>query len=178
MIGSSRRNEDWLAGAGVGPWVWFGAFNLLVVLCVLSLLRPLGRAPSSGLNFVPLVLAGGFPALHVLLEGFDSQSANAGVFGHGLACFLFGAALSLPFVAVVLALDRSDRPSLFWRVLAGATGGLLANGALVLHCAERASSHLWVSHVSIGAALALLGILAAGRLNRHAGRAERPGSVQ
>ncbi|HEY8945290.1 MAG TPA: hypothetical protein VIM73_13555 [Polyangiaceae bacterium] len=178
MIGSSRRNEDWLEGAGAAPWVWFGVFNLLVVLCVLSLLRPLGKAPSSGLNFVPLLLAAGFPALHVLLEGLDAQSATRSVFGHGLACFLFGASLSLPFVAIVLALDRSDRPSLLWRVLVGATGGLLANGALVLHCADRASPHLWVSHVSIGAALALLGIVVAGTLNRHAGRADRPGSVR
>jgi hypothetical protein len=74
--------------------------------------------------------------------------------------------LALPFVAVVLSLDRSDRPSVLGWALAGASGGLLANGALALHCADRASSHLMASHALVGAALALLGMLAAARMQR------------
>jgi hypothetical protein len=120
------------------------------------------------------MLAGGFPALYVLLEGVDSQPAIGGASGHGLGCFLFGSALSLPFVAVVVGLDRSDRPWVLSWALAGATGGLLANGALAVHCADRASSHLLASHGSVGAALALLGILAAARVHRLARRADRP----
>jgi hypothetical protein len=78
-------------------------------------------------------------------------------------CFLRGALLATPLIAILWASDRSAHNRRYTALLAGLLAGLAGNVALFLHCRIDHPLHLVAGHASIGVALAL-GYLAVRRL--------------
>lgn len=157
----------WLVGGGVrlaeASALWLGIFfaaagvGLAVVLAPLG--RPrLGRAPSTALAIAGL----GLPLLYALssvaLAGPAPDPGGPGFAARAFGCFAFGAMLSIPFLLVLWLLDRQDFGLSRLLVRAGAVSGLVANGALVLHCPDTSPLHLVAGHAAVGLVLVLLGI--------------------
>ena len=142
---------------------WLIAFSLAGVVSLWFLIAPLGRpSPPVGarLGLVGATLV--FPLGHALTAMAPSGSTNgSGFAAQAFACFSYGSFLALPFLVVLWALERSDRPWLSVLMGLGGVAGLVANTALGLHCANTEPAHLAAGHAAIGAALALLGALVA-----------------
>ena len=143
------------------------------ILSTLLLLRPLQLRPVSARRVALLAFAGfGIPAVLAWPQAHDLVHAHPESFlgtgddfaKHALGCFAFGLVTALPFVALLLALDRRERRP--WRdvALCAAAGGLAGNLTLLLHCPLVAREHLYAGHATVGLGfLALLVALAARR---------------
>jgi hypothetical protein len=92
----------------------------------------------------------------------ERSSGDGGFAEQAFACFAYGSLLALPFVIVVWTLDRSERARLVLLTGLAGVAGLVANGALALHCSNTAPLHLAAGHATIGSALAGIGVLIAG----------------
>jgi hypothetical protein len=145
------------------------------------LLRPLYRHPLrtgalgtvAWIAFVlPAVLVVAAP-LHQAVgahpESFEGTGAD--FWPRALACFLFGCALGLPVLLVLLLVER--RANLGWSriLLLAAAMGLVGNLVLTLHCPLVSAGHLLAGHATVP--LGALAILAAGRLVRRGVRPAR-----
>lgn len=149
------------------------ALVVLAILSTLALLRPLQLRPLSARRAVLLACAAlGLPAVLAWPQAHDLVHAHPESFlGTGddflpraFGCFCWGTVTALPFVALLLALDRRERRP--WRdlVLFAAAGGLAGNLTLLLHCPLVASEHLYAGHATVSLGyLALLGAMAAWR---------------
>jgi len=69
-----------------------------------------------------------------------------------LACFSYGALLTMPIAALLWAFDREDRTSLRTVCLSAAALGLSANLLLELHCGNGNVTHVLLGHASLGLA--------------------------
>jgi hypothetical protein len=154
---------------------------LLAALALLALrayLWPLHRrAPSAVAAGGWLLLGLGFPVLLALLpeahdlvhahpESFEGRGAD--FWPRSAACLVFGLAVSLPLLGLMLLADRRDRRGLGRLAFAAAAAGLAGNLVLLLHCPLVARGHLLAGHASVGLVYLLL-LAAAARL-----RARRP----
>jgi len=80
--------------------------------------------------------------------------------GGALACFAYGALLSLPIALLLWVFDRDNQPSLRTVCLSAAALGLSANLLLELHCANGNPTHVLLGHASLGLAwLAIWAVL-------------------
>ncbi len=73
-----------------------------------------------------------------------------------LGCFSFGTALAAPVLLLLWALDRQGHRARGLAVLAAATGGVVGNLVLLLHCPITDIGHMLLGHASIGFVLVLL----------------------
>jgi len=97
-----------------------------------------------------LAFALGVPILAAFAPATEvSRQAAA---GGALACFGYGALLTLPIAALLWAFDRDDRPSLRTACLSTAALGLSANLLLELHCGNGNAVHVLLGHASLGVA--------------------------
>jgi hypothetical protein len=147
------------ARPGAEPWLWLASFAVLAAASLAVLLRPLGRSSLSR-PAVWAVLASSLalPVAHALSSEEASQfGVGSGVARGALGCFLYGLGLALPFVLLVLLLDRSDRLTARGLVLVAGAGALVANLGLLLHCGLDQQEHLLAGHAPIGLAF-LLGL--------------------
>jgi hypothetical protein len=144
---------------------WVGVFAVAGTISLWFLLAPLGRrSPSLGLRTVLIGSALALPLIHALSGSVAHQSnarTDASFAEQAFACFSYGLFLTLPFLIVLMALERSDRPWLKILTGAGAMAGLVANAALALHCLNSEPGHLAVGHATIGAALFGVGVFVA-----------------
>jgi hypothetical protein len=143
---------------------WLVAFALSALACLRLLVAPLGRprrAPGARAALVALALALplGYAALSLAPPSPSTGSAAIGFAEQAFACFSYGTFLALPFLAVLFAIERSDRPWLVLLAGFGAVAGLVANTALALHCPNTEPAHLALGHATIGTSLAALGAL-------------------
>ncbi len=134
-------------GASAGMGVWLVA-------------RPPWRAPlGPARRGVALGVMWTLPALSVALP--LAAPSGVGVFHVAtLACLGFGSVMVVLSAAVLGALFRRDTLLGARWPLAAATGALLGNLSLVLHCSLSDVGHVLVSHVGLGvlaAAVAALG---------------------
>jgi hypothetical protein len=121
--------------------------GLLVAL--VSALRPLSR-PLRPARV--LAVAAGSLALPFVLAAIAAadRSAEHMALPRASACFLYGAAVSLPVFVLLRLLDRAEQVNLSsLAVLAGACG-LVANFILRLHCPSEEPLHLLLGHATIG----------------------------
>ncbi|HET9932701.1 MAG TPA: hypothetical protein VFQ35_18485, partial [Polyangiaceae bacterium] len=81
---------------------------------------------------------------------FGASLASGAHSPRAVACYTFGAALSLPILLLVRLLDRNERSPLLPLALTAAATGLIANLVLSLHCASDDPVHLALGHASIG----------------------------
>jgi hypothetical protein len=142
---------------------WIIAFSVAVVVSLWFLIAPLGRpSPAVGVRLGLIGAALVLPLGYALTATAPSGPTNGSAFAvQAFACFLYGSLLALPFLLVLWALERRDRPWLSVLTGVGGVAGLVANIALALHCANTEPAHLAVGHATIGATLALLGALVA-----------------
>jgi hypothetical protein len=143
---------------------WLAAFGLAATACLWMLVAPLGRPrPPMALRFAlvasALLLPFGYAALASAPPSPSTGAVELGFAEQAVACFSYGSFLALPFLAVVWAVERSDRPFLLLLVGLGAVAGVVANAALALHCPNTESAHLALGHATVGVALALAGAL-------------------
>jgi hypothetical protein len=80
-------------------------------------------------------------------------------------CFGYGAAVVVPFIALVWLLERRDPMPLTSLLVVGALAGIAANLLLHTHCPSVHLGHLLLGHASIGVAWAL-GLVLLGRFQR------------
>jgi hypothetical protein len=158
LLGGPARGE--LVHAPMG---WLVAFTLVIVVGLWPLVAPLGRpSPTAGIRFglVGIMLA--LPLVYALTASESAEPAHAAGFAkQAISCFSYGLLLVLPLLGVLWAIERSDRPWPWVVAGAGAASGLVANAALLLHCANTAKAHLAAGHATIGIALALGGAVVA-----------------
>jgi hypothetical protein len=145
--------------------VWLAAFAVAGAVSIWFLLAPLGRRrPSFPLRVALIGSALGLPFFHALTGSLSERPPPRSVASfaeQAFACFSYGLLLTLPFLAVLWALERSQRPWLKVVTGAGALAGLVANAALTLHCASTDAHHLALGHATIGVGLVCLGALGA-----------------
>jgi hypothetical protein len=146
------------------PIAWLVVFALAALACLGALFLPLGRPRPPAFARGALVFGAlALPLAYALAAPASSSAAIAaaerGFAAQALGCFVYGALLTLPFVVVVWALERSDRPWLAIATGAAAAAGLVANAALALHCPNTDAAHLALGHATIGMVLAAAGAL-------------------
>ena len=96
-------------------------------------------------------------ALGVLLVPFGASSLETfSAWGQPGNCFVYGALLVAPLLALYWLFERRDRPPVTALVTAGAVAGVAANLLLFAHCPSAHPGHLLLGHVSIGVAWAFL----------------------
>jgi hypothetical protein len=147
------------ARPGAEPWLWLSSFAVFAAASLVVLLWPLGR-PGVSRPAVWAVLASSLalPLAHALSSEEASQFGSvSGVVRGALGCFVYGFGLALPFVGLVLLMDRSDRLTARGLALVAGAGALVANLGLLLHCALDHQPHLLAGHAPIGLAF-LLGL--------------------
>lgn len=174
VIGSHALTGEVTGAADRQALAWLAVFAVGVLVCASALFAPLGRrqwsfAVRAGLGLFALAL----PALHALSAG--SAGSAAGVpdseFVHRAAgCFFYGLALSVPFAAIIVLMDRSERTSTATALVTGAAAGLVGNIALGLHCMADERAHLALGHAPLGAAITVLSALAGAALATVAAR--------
>jgi hypothetical protein len=142
------------------PVPWLVVFALAGVACIAILVAPLGRPrPPSSVRMSLVVSAVALPLGYALGASNAAASGASSDFAiQAFGCFAYGTLLALPFLLVVLSLDRSERPSSSLLVGFGGAAGLVANVALGLHCPNTELGHLALGHASIGGMLAVLGV--------------------
>jgi hypothetical protein len=165
LLGIRRLRPDWSSLPLSALVIWVAAFVGVALGLILLALRDLGRSPAgAGRRRGWLVAAVGLPLAYALsaasMFGGAGDGPNPAWLGQALGCFVYGAALSSPLVLVLWLVDRGAGPRTRVLAAAGATG-LAANAALLLHCPANDPGHLMLGHATIGAALALVGWLAA-----------------
>jgi hypothetical protein len=148
--------------AATAPWI--ALFGLAATTCLWMLVAPLGRPrPAPALRVALVASALALPFAYAALAWAPplppAGAVEIGFAAQAVACFSYGTFLALPFLAVLWAIERSDRPIVLLLLGFGAVGGLAANAALALHCPNTEPSHLALGHATIGVALALLGAL-------------------
>jgi len=145
------------------PLVWLVAFTLVGFACLSVLVAPLGRPrPPPGVRLAIVLAALALPLLYASSSVASLAPASPQQFTfaeQALGCFAYGTFLVLPFLFVVWALDRGERPFLGLVAGVGAVAGLVANVALALHCPNTEPAHIAAGHATIGGALASLGAL-------------------
>jgi hypothetical protein len=161
-LGVNRR-EDF---AQFSPLIFWAVVALLVGAVALGSLRlmrgvnvPLGTtARERGVAVALLVL----PAVALLVVPVGSSVPEAAeAYGNPMGCFLYGAALVVPFVLLYWLFERRDSVPVTSLVSAGALAGIAANLLLHAHCQSAHLGHLLLGHASIGVMWALaLGLLA------------------
>jgi hypothetical protein len=173
QLGWSRRVDF----SEYSPSVFWGVVGLLfAALCwgswqlVRGASAPLRSPGSQRASTWALLLLPALAALLVPLGAPASASvapeAQLPLWG-SVACFNYGAALVLPFVALAWLFERRERMPWQALVSAGALAGITANLLLHAHCASEHLGHLLLGHASIGLAWALgLGLLGAGLQRR------------
>jgi hypothetical protein len=150
-----HRRQDYSSGVF---WGICAVFGLAIVVCSLQLMRgvtaPLGaqaRQRQAAVQWLVL------PALLALLVPLGSLSpAWLAAWGSPSACFIYGAVLSAPLLALYWLFERRDDVPKAVLVSAGALAGITANLLLFVHCPSVHLGHLLVGHASIGVAWALL----------------------
>lgn len=146
-----------------------------LLLAIPAVLRPLSR-PLRRMRV--LAVAAGSLALPFALAGLSPVAGSAEhVASRASACFLYGAALSLPVFVLLSLLDRAEQVHLPSLALLAGTCGLAANLALRLHCPSEEPIHLLLGHATIGVAWLLLSCAPSlfrkrdmGRLSQHVAR--------
>lgn len=141
------------------PVAWLVVFGLAALACLGALFVPLGRPQPNAATRAALVLGSlllplgyAFAAPPASLGA--AASMEVGFMAQVAGCFVYGVLLTLPFIALVWALDRSDRPWVVPLAAAAASAGLVANAALALHCPNTETAHVALGHATIGSALA------------------------
>jgi hypothetical protein len=127
------------------------------------LVAPLGRPRSARTREVLVGLTLALPLAYALASSSTPETSNSelGFAQQALGCFVYGSVLALPFIVVVWTLDRSDQRALVLLTGMAGVAGLVANGALALHCPNTEPLHLAVGHATIGSALAAIGAIVA-----------------
>lgn len=142
-----------------GPLSALAAVSLaLVVAAVLLAVASVLRPPWRPLRRVRLlaVAAGSLalPFAVVALAAADGSAEHGAL--RASACFMYGAALSLPAFVLLKLLDRAEQVSLPSLALLAGTSGLVANLVLRLHCPSEEPVHLLLGHATIGVAWLLV----------------------
>jgi hypothetical protein len=136
------------------PWL-----RVVLLLCVyflaivLAFGKELSEAPRRDAlrDYLGLLaFALGVPILAAFAPATEvSRQAGA---GGALACFGYGALLTLPIAGLLWAFDRDDRLSMRTVCLSAAGLGLSANLLLELHCGNGNAVHVLLGHASLGVA--------------------------
>lgn len=165
-IGVFRRRSDFAAYPAPLLVVNLVLLATLTLLSIRVFLWPLHRREPRALATGGwLLLALGLPVLLALLpeahglvhehpESFGGRGAD--FWPRAAACLVFGMAMSLPLLAVLLLADRRDRRRTGRLALAAGAAGLAGNVVLLLHCPLVARGHLLAGHASVGFAFLLL----------------------
>jgi hypothetical protein len=138
----------WLLAAALVTLFGAGAYWLLR-----GALAPVRSEASTRLGALALLVA---PTLAALLTPLGTGSPELlAALGHPSACFVYGAALVVPVVALYWLFERRDRVPWTALVTVGALAGIAANLLLQAHCPSKHLGHLLLGHASIGVAWAL-----------------------
>lgn len=129
-----------------GRWVTV-AFGVLLAAATTCLLAPLSRIRRRATAVTIAALALAVPSIWIVLIGSDV----AAVPHSSWACFAIGALCSAPAFALLHAITRQQRLSLYQLALAGGIAGLAGNMALQLHCVDTRLPHLLAGHALLGA---------------------------
>ena len=148
------------------------ALSGLAVAASVALLRPEQRQAmgarrlrlltAAGLA-VPVVLA--MPQAHDLVHLHPESFLGTGddFIPRAFGCFMYGLITALPFVVLMLLLDRKEARSIRDIVLFAAAGGLAGNLTLLLHCPLVSRAHLLAGHVPVALGFLALLLVAAAR---------------
>jgi hypothetical protein len=149
----------WLLGVAV-------AYGVAIAYATTVLLAPLYRPTAPRRVWIAALLALAVP-IAVLVTNHAPLGSGFGIhdWKAAYACLRYGAFLAIPSLVLVLAMDRTASRRRGIALLSAALGGAVGNFVLLLHCANRETSHQLLGHATIG--LALLGLIAAaGALSR------------
>ena len=142
---------------------WLALFSLAGLACLWALVAPHGQPRTPRTREVLVGFALALPLAYALASSSipETSSSELGFAQQALICFVYGSVLALPFIVVVWTLDRSDRRELVLLTGTAGVAGLVANGALALHCPNTEPLHLAMGHATIGGVLAGIGALVA-----------------
>jgi hypothetical protein len=147
--------------------IGLGAFTFAGIACLWAFLTPTGRPRvRSGARLLLVLAALVLPFAFAVASRAPLVPAGGSFAELAVSCFTYGSLLAVPFLAVVWAVDRGDRPAWMLSAAIAAVAGLVANAALVLHCGNTEPAHLAAGHAGIGVFFVALGALWVGMVTR------------